>query len=718
MSLAEYARYQKKAAQITKRNLDKYLENAEGILSPEEIEDSNKPSIEGFTRDELESGQKIDRDEALRKSIESLKDKINKLTNNDIVVTDYVIQGLNEDEIMNIESVFDEFISTYKLKYGNSQKTKEFFIQYIKAYLRKEHPEMKLYTDYYGDSTTSPNLNQVLQNTKNEFDKRRQDEENAQKTIIADLTKEKLANELKAKTETDAIEKAKKQAEADRKAEEAKKQAEIKRLQDEADAKLFEQKSDLLTKNLINNILPDREESLKNKIDKSIEYYVGKINTNISNVEKEIQKYNDLSNDMTTGTPTKFLSKEQLDVFYDKTNSKSMTSILQNVFPDTAVPRLVNDRYKYMTENFFNKLQYNLAKKFIINCLEDFNKNEEERDFVSVAMDKDKKIKVISDINFDEYKKKFNVDIIDLITSSTKPTTLYYSNKQDNYKNKVIKLVITDRNLLNELLNSTLINIHHTYKSMYQEIKSFYVDRGFDVINDDKSRGNVMDRDIGSVASAILYDSNKFDIKNVFKTYYQQKLNNMGNSPYLLDYIQYLSNDTNTFDFDEIYKTLSTLASTPTTGNGLKRGKSRVGKGSILTDLTHPLLYVDKKLLEKNMLSVKYKKNGNIHPKFKTVYISDDLKTAIVNNNHSVKLEPRENQILKNLVLLIGSEEQQKPFKANDDFNQKFKILLGQFRAGNDSKIVKTELKQYILAGLQENKLSRSVALDLMVELS
>ncbi len=118
------------------------------------------------------------------------------------------------------------------------------------------------------------------------------------------------------------------------------------------------------------------------------------------------------------------------------------------------------------------------------------------------------------------------------------------------------------------------------------------------------------------------------------------------------------------------------------------------------------------------MLSIKYKKNGNAHPKFKTVYISDDLKQAILKNNHNMKLDARENQILKTLILLIGSEKEKEPFKKNDDFNQKFKILLGEFRAGNDSKILRQELKKYILTGLQTNKLSRSVALDLMVELN
>jgi hypothetical protein len=161
-----------------------------------------------------------------------------------------------------------------------------------------------------------------------------------------------------------------------------------------------------------------------------------------------------------------------------------------------------------------------------------------------------------------------------------------------------------------------------------------------------------------------------------------------------------------------------TTTPAPIGGVGLKSSKQRVGKGSILTDINHPLLYIDKKLLDNNMLSVKYKKNGNSHPKFKTVYISDDLKHAILKNNHNMKLEARENQILKNLILLIGSDKEKEPFKKDDDFNQKFKILLGQLRAGNDSKILRQELKQYILAGLQSNKLSRSVALDLMVELN
>ena len=148
MSLAEYTRLQKKEARVNKRNLEKYLENAEGILTPTEIDNQNKPAIQGFTQAELDTSTKLTKDEALDKATNDLKIKLNEMTSNDEVITNFVISSLDENEIMNLNYVYDEFISSYLIKYGKTPKSKEFFIQSVKNYLLKNYKELKLYDDY------------------------------------------------------------------------------------------------------------------------------------------------------------------------------------------------------------------------------------------------------------------------------------------------------------------------------------------------------------------------------------------------------------------------------------------------------------------------------------------------------------------------------------------------------------------------------------------
>ncbi len=146
MSLAEYTRVQKHDAKISKKNLKNYLENAEGILSPDEINANNKPVIDSFAANKDEP--RITQAEALAKAETELTSKLNELTQNDMNVTNFIIKGLDENEIMGLESIYDDFISSYLLKYGKTQKTKEFFIQASKAYLKKNYPDMLLYTNY------------------------------------------------------------------------------------------------------------------------------------------------------------------------------------------------------------------------------------------------------------------------------------------------------------------------------------------------------------------------------------------------------------------------------------------------------------------------------------------------------------------------------------------------------------------------------------------
>ena len=766
MSLAEYTRAQKKIARVSKRNLETYLENAEGILTPQEIEDASKPAIDAFSKTELNTGTKLSREEAFNNSKNSLTEKINKLTTNDQVVTDYIISGLTEDEIMNIETVYDEFISGYLLKYGKTQKTKDFFVQSIKAFLNKEYKDMKLFTDY--NNLTNEQQN-ILDRKRQEYEQSVLDEEARNQATIDSIEQTNRDNQAISQ-----------QLEADRLAEEARQQAEVQRKQAVQDKLDYEKRSKDITSN-VNKSITTIESNLAKKLKSNADGELS-LMTSVVDFQKLIQEHENIEEDVKTVVTSKqrknLVDQDRLDKFYKCFQSPQLAKLIKKIDNTIDLSKgysTVTSRQTWINENFFYLLPKPMANKFIDKCLNDFNFGES--DFLELVQTKKGRatVQLISDIDFDVYKNLHKDDLLEIIKSISTGTSKVDKDALDKIEAEIIKQATKDRTKLDKY-NNTLEILEKEFEDAYNFIDNKYNIVVSGVINQKTKRGDVDINDVEQLAKAIMYNNNKFDVQNTFINHYDkllQKSLSKSDYSFFVDYINYLNDSTNLLTFDDI-KTILTSSSassssasasasrrpstppiapstptpnlssiypstppiapststppiapsvptppTPTIGGvGLKSSKQRVGKGSILTDINHPLLYIDKKLLDNNMLSVKYKKNGNSHPKFKTVYISDDLKHAILKNNHNMKLEARENQILKNLILLIGSDKEKEPFKKDDDFNQKFKILLGQLRAGNDSKILRQELKQYILAGLQSNKLSRSVALDLMVELN
>ena len=136
-------------------------------------------------------------------------------------------------------------------------------------------------------------------------------------------------------------------------------------------------------------------------------------------------------------------------------------------------------------------------------------------------------------------------------------------------------------------------------------------------------------------------------------------------------------------------------------GKGLKNDKKVRFKVSSAQKLKKDSrYYIDNALLKKNILCVKYSSNANIHNKFKQTFISDPLKKIIIDYNKNnilddveiLKLPKEEKRVLTNLLQLVGDENEEK-YKDNT-FEIEFKILLGEFRAGNTSTIVKNQQQQ------------------------
>ena len=58
---------------------------------------------------------------------------------------------------------------------------------------------------------------------------------------------------------------------------------------------------------------------------------------------------------------------------------------------------------------------------------------------------------------------------------------------------------------------------------------------------------------------------------------------------------------------------------------------------------------------------------------------------------------------------LIGSN--------NDQFNDKFQILLGSYNAGNNSEQLRSQLKQYIIQAMKLNMITRTTGQQMLLEM-
>ena len=151
----------------------------------------------------------------------------------------------------------------------------------------------------------------------------------------------------------------------------------------------------------------------------------------------------------------------------------------------------------------------------------------------------------------------------------------------------------------------------------------------------------------------------------------------------------------------------------------------KTGKG---IDSKHRVVFnhkyaIDTKLLEKNLLSLKYSSTGNPHQKFRKTLITDNgkefVKNLIVNNKPSnelfEKLDFKEKRLMNRLCEYLDLDSE---LSYDDDFQKNFNILYGSYLAGNDSIYVKNQLKKYILTGIQENSIPKHTGYNMLLELA
>ena len=134
--------------------------------------------------------------------------------------------------------------------------------------------------------------------------------------------------------------------------------------------------------------------------------------------------------------------------------------------------------------------------------------------------------------------------------------------------------------------------------------------------------------------------------------------------------------------------------------------------------------YIDLEKLKQNIISVRYVSTGAYLPSLKVQTITDETKEIIndiLGNKYDArlykKLNPDERRIIKRLKTIlklnidVGDED-------DLEFSKNYKILLGEFQAGNNNPEIIAKLRKYVVEAISQNIIPRNFGFNLLVQLS
>jgi hypothetical protein len=137
----------------------------------------------------------------------------------------------------------------------------------------------------------------------------------------------------------------------------------------------------------------------------------------------------------------------------------------------------------------------------------------------------------------------------------------------------------------------------------------------------------------------------------------------------------------------------------------------------------HKKYFIDTNKLNNNVLEVRYNKNRHLTG-IKTQIVGNGVKNIISNiiDNDTINekeyhtLSQNEQHLIRTILNML--EKSHLLSNKDEEFNEKFQILLGSYNAGNNSEILKNQLKQYIIHAMKLNIIPRNTGNAMLVELS
>ena len=212
---------------------------------------------------------------------------------------------------------------------------------------------------------------------------------------------------------------------------------------------------------------------------------------------------------------------------------------------------------------------------------------------------------------------------------------------------------------------------------------------------------------------------NKDEFRKSFREYFKKKIDiSLDNNfkELKLNKLYELTNDQIIQIIDEILPaTVGDMTTLPETknGHGLKPTEKQI----------HKKYFIDTHKLNNNVLEIRYNKNRHL-TNVKTQVIGNGVKNIIhdITNNDNMNekdyhvLTEHEKHLIRTILHMLDKSHLLS--NADEQFNNKFQILLGEYNASNNSEILRNQLKQYIIHAMKLGIIPRNTGNAMLLEMS
>jgi hypothetical protein len=160
-----------------------------------------------------------------------------------------------------------------------------------------------------------------------------------------------------------------------------------------------------------------------------------------------------------------------------------------------------------------------------------------------------------------------------------------------------------------------------------------------------------------------------------------------------------------------------------TVGDMTTLPETKVGHGLKPSEkVIHRKYFIDTHKLNNNILEVRYNKNRHL-TNVKTQVIGHGVKNiihSIINDNNMNQndyhvLTEQEKHLIRTILNMLDKSHLLS--NADEEFNERFQILLSEYNAGNNSEILRNQIKQYIVHAMKLNLLPRNTCIAMLLEM-
>jgi hypothetical protein len=339
----------------------------------------------------------------------------------------------------------------------------------------------------------------------------------------------------------------------------------------------------------------------------------------------------------------------------------------------TKVIRMVDKKYKEAYEKSTHK------KWFKENLVEDFNKNE----------------------------SNFKLDINYPIDVNT-----YYfmSNANLIYFSMILDKLGTDEQLLHDEIQE---GIYRSYRSRQDlaGLKNKEIVEKIALIRDADDKiitTNDMVLRTFLDTKDIQYSKNATAVENMFKKMNATLLKELYDR--LLDHYHPIK--PGEIQYNDLQPDENTIVEETKEGHGLKPSEKQI----------HKKYFIDTQKLNNNILELRYAKNRHL-TNIKSQFIGHGVKNIIhsiindnnMNQNEYHVLTEQEKHLIRTILHMLDKAHLLS--NADEAFNERFQILLSEYNAGNNSEILRNQIKQYILHAMKLNMIGRQAGQQMIIEM-